>query len=50
MPDLGKYGFEVLSAYGFSLVLMAGLIWLTWRASRAAVRRLEVAEAQSDEH
>ena len=35
MPDLGKYAVEVLSAYGVTLVLLAGLVVLTlWRGAR----------------
>ena len=49
MPDLGKYATEVLSAYGATIVLLASLVWLTWRQSRAVRRALDAAEArQSD--
>ncbi len=44
MPDLGKYAIEVLSAYGVSLALMAGLLVLTLRRgarARADLRRIE---------
>ncbi len=44
MPDLGKYASEVLSAYGMSLLLIAGLLLLTLRrgkAARAALREIE---------
>lgn len=35
MPDLGKYAVTVLSAYGVSLVLVAGLIVASlWRSAR----------------
>ncbi len=35
MPDLGKYAATVLSAYGVSLVLVAGLIAVSlWRSAR----------------
>lgn len=35
MPDLGKYTATVLSAYGVSLVLVAGLIAVSlWRSAR----------------
>ena len=44
MPDLGKYGVEVLSAYAISIALIVGLIVLSWRASRASVARLRDAE------
>ena len=39
MPDLGKYAFSVLTAYGASLGLLLALVLLTlWRGSR--VRRM----------
>ncbi len=44
MPELGKYAGEVLSAYGASLVLLAGFVWLSvWRSRRvkAALARIE---------
>ena len=44
MPDLGKYGVEVLSAYGVTLVLLGGVIWATWRAAAASEKRLKEAE------
>ncbi len=31
MPDLGTYAAEVLSAYAVSLVLLVGVIGLSWR-------------------
>lgn len=44
MPDLGKYATEVLLAYGVSLTLLAGIIWLSWRQARASKRILDQAE------
>jgi len=44
LPDLGKYAFEVLSAYAVSLVLIAAIVGLSVRRSRrikAALKRLE---------
>ncbi|WP_145110861.1 heme exporter protein CcmD [Cereibacter sediminicola] len=39
MPDLGKYAFSVLTAYGASLSLLGALVVLSlWRGAR--VRRL----------
>jgi heme exporter protein D len=46
MPDLGKYGVEVLSAYAVTIALLGGLIWATWRRSRAVRRALDGAEAR----
>ncbi len=39
MPDLGKYGTEVLSAYGVTIFLLLGLVWFTWARS-VKVRKL----------
>ncbi len=44
MPELGKYAAEVLSAYGASLLLLAGLLVVTLRRgqrARAALRQIE---------
>lgn len=49
MPDLGKYGTEVLSAYGATIVLLAGLVWLTWARSRRVRAALEAAEARKSD-
>ncbi len=47
MPDLGKYAFTVLSAWGVTLVLMGGLLVLTlWQGARMR-RQLEAAEARA---
>lgn len=43
MPDLGAYAFAVLSSYGASIVLVAGLIGLTvWQRTRVLRRLAEV--------
>lgn len=34
MPELGKYSVEVLSAYGVTLVLLAGIVLLSWLQAR----------------
>ncbi|MFS4580104.1 heme exporter protein CcmD [Phaeobacter sp. C3_T13_0] len=34
MPDLGKYATEVLSSYGVSLVLLLGLLVVTFARGR----------------
>ncbi|MGJ8588001.1 MAG: heme exporter protein CcmD [Yoonia sp.] len=44
MPDLGDYRIEVLSAYAVSIVLLLGLVWLSWRRYakvRAALEEIE---------
>lgn len=46
MPDLGKYAFYVLTAYGAVIVVMAGLLVASLRASARARRELEALEAQ----
>lgn len=48
MPDLGKYGVEVLSVYGVTIVLIAGIVGLSWFRSRAVRRALENAEGRKD--
>ncbi len=44
MPDLGKYAFEVLAAYGVSLALLFGIVWLSVRRSRQVKAALEKIE------
>ena len=46
MPDLGKYAATVLSAYGISLALLAGIVVLSLWQSRRMKRRLDAAEAR----
>ena len=41
MAELGKYAVYVLSSYGVSLALLAGLIWQTVAANARARRALE---------
>ena len=44
MPDLGKYAASVLTAYGASLILLAGIVWISlWRGARVrdALRAVE---------
>lgn len=44
MIDLGKYGFDILLAYGLSGLLIVGLIAQSIIASRRTARRLKDAE------
>ena len=44
MPDLGKYAVEVGLAYGVSLALLLGIVWISVVQSRRAKRDLEDAE------
>lgn len=46
MPDLGKYTVAVLSAYGGTLLLLAGLVGWSWRQGAKARRALDEAEAR----
>lgn len=46
MPDLGKYAFEVLAAYGVSLVLLIGVIWVSLTQARRVKARLDRVEAR----
>ena len=48
MPDLGKYAAAVLTAYGASLVLLAGLLVLSFRAGRKARAELDQIEARKE--
>lgn len=49
MPDLGKYAGEVLGAYGVALLLLAGLVALTWARAGRVRRALERAEREAKE-
>ena len=44
MPDLGKYAAEVLSAYGVSLLLLAGIAGQSWRRFRRVREEMERVE------
>jgi heme exporter protein D len=46
MPDLGTYAFEVLAAYGVSLLLLAGLVGLSVARAQRVRRELDEAEAR----
>ncbi len=48
LPDLGKYAFEVTAAYGVSLVLLAGIVAISWRQHSVARRQLKEIEARKD--
>lgn len=44
IPDLGRYAFEVLAAWGISLGLLAALVGLSFRRAariRAELERIE---------
>ncbi len=48
MPDLGKYAVEVSLAYLVSLVLLAGIIWISARRYRAVKADLDRVERGRD--
>ena len=48
MPDLGSYTVYVLGAYGVSIVLLAGLILLTWRRAVQVRAELDAVEARRE--
>jgi len=48
MPDLGQYAFEVSLAYGGSLVLLLGLVALSWAQARTSKRLLDETEERRD--
>ncbi|EYD71637.1 heme exporter protein CcmD [Limimaricola hongkongensis] len=46
MMDLGKYAVEVISAWGVSLALLAGLVW--WSVRRGRIVRAELKKVERD--
>ncbi len=44
MPDLGKYQAEVLAAYGVTLLLLLGLLGLSWYRARSVAKALREVE------
>jgi heme exporter protein D len=44
VPDLGQYAVEVLSAYAVSIVLLAGIVAISWRRYVRVRAALEEAE------
>ncbi|MCU9848760.1 heme exporter protein CcmD [Defluviimonas sp. D31] len=44
MVDLGKYAGTVLGAYGVTILLILGLVWLSLRKGAEMRRRLEAQE------
>ena len=47
IPDLGKYGDAVLSAYGVSVVMLLVLVGLSIRASVKSKQMLDIEEAKA---
>jgi len=50
MPDLGEYALSVLSAYGFSLAVLALVVWASWRRARTVRAALDRIERGGDGH
>lgn len=48
MPELGKYAGAVLSAYGLSLVLIAGIVAVSVVRARRVARALNAAREHPD--
>lgn len=48
IPDLGKYAAEVGAAYAVSIILLAGIVGISWRQSIRQKRALDTAEARKD--
>ena len=46
MPELGAYGFYVLTSYGATLGLLAALVAVSLRAAAKSRRELETLEAR----
>lgn len=46
MPDLGPYGFYVLTSYGATLTVLAALVGLSLRAGARAKRELDALETR----
>ena len=47
MPELGRYAGTVLSAYGATILLVGGLVLLSWRRSTRVKRALADVEARA---
>lgn len=45
-PELGRFAAEVLSAYAVSLVLLVGLVWISWRRAVKVSAALSQVEAR----
>lgn len=46
MPDLGKYALPVLTAYGASLALLVGIVWISLRRGARVRDALRAVEAR----
>lgn len=50
LPDLGRYAFTVLGAYGVTLGLLGGLVGASLWRSAAVRRRLARLESRRNDH
>ncbi|MCB2115537.1 MAG: heme exporter protein CcmD [Rhodobacteraceae bacterium] len=50
MVELGKYAGTVLGAYGVTVALLLGLVWITLRRGAEMRRRLEEQERRMGRH
>jgi len=49
IPELGRYAGTVLAAYGATILLLGGLVLLSWRRSVHVRRALADVEARAGE-
>ena len=50
LPDLGKYAYAVLSAYGASIVLLAGLVVISVVKGRRVRKQMQDVEARDEQN
>jgi heme exporter protein D len=50
MVELGKYAGTELGAYGVTIALLLGLVWITLRKGAEMRRRLEAQEKRMGRH
>jgi heme exporter protein D len=48
LPDLGKYAGTVLSAYGASIVLLVGLLWISVSKGLRVRKQLDAVEKRGN--
>ena len=49
IPELGRYAGTVVSAYGATILLLGGLVLMSWRRSTRVKRALADVEARAKE-
>jgi heme exporter protein D len=50
LPDLGKYAYAVLSAYGASIVLLVGLVVISVVKGRRVRKQMQDVEARGEQN